>query len=159
MGKIQTLDSLSKICEKFRDAGKIIVTTNGVFDILHPGHVRYLENAKALGDILVVGVNSDASVKKIKGEHRPVNSEDDRAEVLAALQCIDYVCVFPETTPEHFLEAIKPSVHVKGGDYSSKDLPESAIVEKFGGKIKFVTFVKGYSTTTTIKKIVERHKA
>lgn len=137
--------------ETLRKHHKKIVTTNGCFDLLHLGHVRYLQEAKKMGDILIVGVNSDASVKKLKGEGRPVNNEMSRAEVLAALEAVDFVTIFPEDTPERLLAFIQPDIHVKGGDYEGKDLPERKVVEASGGEVRFVPFVPGHSTTALLK--------
>lgn len=137
-----------------RSEKKKIVFTNGCFDILHTGHISYLEKAKKLGDILIVGVNSDESVKKIKGDNRPINNEHDRASLVDALKCVDYVCIFRETTPELVLSIIKPDIHAKGGDYSALDLPEAGCIQEFGGKIVILPEIKGKSTTNLINKIV-----
>ena len=133
--------------------GKKIVSTNGCFDILHVGHVRYLNEAKALGDILWIGVNSDISVRNIKGPTRPLHSELARAEILAALECIDYVTIFSENTPEEFLKKLKPNTHVKGGDYSGIEIPEKKVVETLGGTVKFLKFTQGYSTTRILESL------
>jgi D-glycero-beta-D-manno-heptose 1-phosphate adenylyltransferase len=135
-----------------RAAGKKLVTTNGCFDILHAGHVRYLCDAKQMGDILVVGINSDESVRKLKGPTRPLQNENDRAFLIGSLRCVDAAFVFPEDDPRAFLEIIRPDFHVKGGDYKA-DLLEREVVERFGGKITIVPFVKGYSTTSIVEKI------
>ena len=129
-----------------------IVATNGCFDILHIGHVRSLQKAKSLGDILLVGLNSDSSVKKLKGNNRPINNEKDRAEILAALSCIDFVSIFNEDTAEKFLEIVKPNIYVKGGEYSVDILPEAKIVKKYGGQIVLVPMLPGLSTTKIIEK-------
>ncbi len=141
------------IVEEAKKQGKVVVFTNGCFDILHVGHLRYLEEAKRQGDILVVGVNSDASVKRLKGEDRPINSEHDRAEMLCGLAAVDYTVLFEEDTPIELLEELKPSIHVKGGDYRKEDLPETKIVEKHGGEVRILSFVEGKSTTNIVKKI------
>jgi rfaE bifunctional protein nucleotidyltransferase chain/domain len=154
--KIKTLDEVVRLRAQFRKLGKKLVFTNGCFDILHVGHVRYLAQAKALGDVLVVGVNSDASVKKIKGPARPLNSQADRAEVLAALRSVDYVFVFNEPDPRYFLDAVKPSFHAKGGDYRLDQIIEREVVEKNGGKIVLLDMVKGRSTTKLLKRMAKR---
>ena len=133
--------------------GKTIVFTNGCFDILHRGHVSYLSRARDLGDCLVIGLNSDSSVIKLKGAGRPVNSELDRAFVLAGLGCVDFVTIFSEETPEKTIEIIKPEIHTKGGDYKENDLPEKKILDKIGGKIVLLPFEMGFSTTSIIKKL------
>src|SRR3989344_9419074 len=154
--KRKTASELKKIAEKLRKRGKKIVTTNGIFDILHIGHIRYLQEAKKLGNILIVAVNSDSSTKNIKGPRRPLNNENDRAEALAALECIDYVALFNEDNPKNILEAIKPDVHVKGGDYKIEDIVEKETVEKNNGRIVLIKKVDGYSTSELIRKIIER---
>ena len=148
---------IEKTCENFRRQGKKIVFTNGCFDILHAGHVRYLTKAKSFGDILIVGLNTDNSVKKLKGENRPVNNELDRAEVLLALKSVDEVVFFDEQTAENLISEIKPDIYVKGGDYTLETLPEAKIVQSYGGEVKFVQLVAGRSTTNIIKKISEKN--
>ena len=147
---------VEKTCEEFRRQGKKIVFTNGCFDILHAGHVRYLTAAKSFGDILIVGLNTDASVKKLKGDNRPVNNELDRAEVLLGLKAVDDVVFFGEQTAENLIAEIKPDIYVKGGDYTLETLPEAKIVQSYGGKVEFVQLVAGRSTTNIIKKFSER---
>ncbi len=142
-----------KIVEELKKQNKVVVFTNGCFDILHVGHLRYLNEAKRQGDILIVGVNSDRSVKKLKGESRPINSELDRAEMLCGLKAVDYTVIFDEDTPEKLIEELKPSIHVKGGDYTKDDLPETKIVESYGGEVRILTFIEGKSTTNIVKKI------
>ncbi len=117
------------------------------------GHTTYLSNAKKYGDILIVGINSDKSVKKLKGENRPINSEKDRAEIISSLKSVDYTVIFEEETPEELIAYLKPSVHVKGGDYKKEDLPETKIVESYGGVVVILNFVDGKSTTNIINKI------
>jgi rfaE bifunctional protein nucleotidyltransferase chain/domain len=153
--KVLALDALPAWRSSLRAKGKKLVVTNGCFDILHPGHVTYLEAARQQGDALLVGLNSDASVRQLKGEGRPVNPEADRATVLAALQSVDAVCVFPEVRATRFLSAAQPDVYVKGGDFSVEELPgeEREIVEKAGGKIVTLGFVPGRSTTLLLEKI------
>ena len=152
--KIKTLNQLIKIVQKLKKQNKKIVTTNGVFDILHAGHVRYLEDAKKLGDILIVGVNTDASVRQIKGDKRPINDEKSRTLVLAGLESVDYVFLFDEKDPRKWLEKIKPNIHVKAGDYKMRQIIEKDAVEQNGGKVVIAKMKKGYSTTAIIKKIL-----
>lgn len=138
-----------------RKQGKTLVTTNGCFDILHAGHVAYLTEAAALGDILVVGVNSDSVVSKLKGPQRPVQSQVDRVAIVGALRVVDFAFIFEEEDPRAFLSILKPNVHVKGGDYGT-DIIERPIVEKHGGVVKTVSFVAGRSTTSLIAGIRQR---
>lgn len=133
--------------------GKKIVFTNGCFDILHVGHVRYLTTAKTFGDVLVVGLNTDESVRKLKGSSRPINNQDDRAEVLLGLKAVDYVIFFGENTAENLIAELKPDVYVKGGDYTLDTLPEAKIVQSYGGHVELVNLVAGKSTTNIIEKI------
>jgi glycerol-3-phosphate cytidylyltransferase len=144
---------IGTLAAELKAAGKTIVFTNGCFDILHAGHVRYLNGARALGDCLIVGLNSDESVRSLKGPARPVNDQNDRAEVLAALRAVDYVVIFPEKTAENIVAEVKPAIYAKGGDYSVKDLPESSIVESYGGRIVLIPEVQGRSSSNIIKKI------
>ena len=144
---------INNLLDKLKKEGKTIVTTNGCFDILHVGHVRYLEKAKSFGDVLVVALNSDKSVKSIKGESRPINNENDRAEVLSALKSVDYVVLFDEDSPINLLLQIKPDVHIKGADYSVETLPEAKGIIAAGGRIEFISFVEGKSTTSIIDKM------
>lgn len=144
---------LDLILDDLRKQNKTIVTTNGCFDILHVGHVRYLEKAKSFGDVLIVALNSDKSVKKIKGDSRPINNEQDRAEVLSALRSVDYVVIFDEDTPLNLLLHIKPDVHTKGADYTIETLPEAKGIINAGGRIEFIQFVEGRSTTSVIEKM------
>ncbi len=132
---------------------KKIVFTNGCFDILHVGHVRYLTASKNFGDVLIVGLNTDESVKKLKGESRPINNQDDRAEVLLGLKAVDYVIFFGENTAENLIAELKPNVYVKGGDYTLDTLPEAKIVQSYGGHVELVNLVAGKSTTNIIEKI------
>ena len=140
-------------CDTVRADGGTIVFTNGCFDILHAGHVRYLTAAEAMGDFLVVGLNSDASVRRLKGEGRPIVPEADRAEVLDALRAVDIVTVFDEPTAEELVQLVKPDVYVKGGDYTVDTLPEAKIVQEAGGRVEFIPFVEGRSTTNVIERI------
>lgn len=134
-------------------SGKTVVTTNGCFDILHVGHVRYLEKTKTFGDFLIVLLNSDKSVKSIKGPSRPVNCELDRAEILSALRCVDYVVLFDEDSPKNLLDEMKPDVYTKGADYTMETLPEADIMKKNGTRVEFIEFVDGKSTTNIINKM------
>lgn len=147
--KIKELTTIGSRVKKLKEQGKKIVFTNGCFDILHRGHAVYLERAKKMGDILIVGVNSDKSVKRLKGENRPVNIEADRAYLLAALACVDFVVIFDEDTPYDLIKAIKPDVLVKGGDYDNKEVVGSDIVKE----VQLISFVDGKSTTGIIKSI------
>jgi rfaE bifunctional protein nucleotidyltransferase chain/domain len=153
MGTIVNRQELAEELAKLRKQGKKIVTTNGCFDILHVGHMQILNQAKALGDVLVVGVNSDASVERLKGKERPVITADDRAELLANLNSVDYVTIFEEDTPTEFLEVAKPDIHVKGADYEITALEEAPLVESYGGKVVLLKLRPGRSTTNLIKKI------
>ena len=154
MKRIIERQELEKLAESLRHDGKRIVTTNGCFDVLHVGHVRILQAAKECGDVLIVGINSDDSVKRLnKGPNRPVNTEADRAEILANLKSVDYVTVFGEDTPVEFLTLIRPNVHVKGADYSPSQLAETPVVESFGGEVKILALVPGKSTTSTIARM------
>lgn len=132
---------------------KKIVFTNGCFDILHVGHITYLAQARQHGDLLVVGLNTDASVKRLKGPSRPVNQQNDRAKVLAALESVDYVVLFEEDTPQALIEKVRPDVLIKGGDYSLNNIVGADFVQKLGGKVLTIPFVEGYSTTATIQHI------
>ena len=156
--KVKTLNELVKIVNRLKKQKKKIVTTNGVFDILHLGHVKYLEEAKKLGDVLIVGVNTDKSVKQNKGDKRPINNEKSRMSVLAALESVDYVFLFNEKDPRNWLGRIKPSIHVKAGDYKLSQIIEKDIVERNGGKVIIAKAEKGYSTTDLINKILSLYK-
>ena len=144
---------IAKFCEILRQGGQKVVFTNGCFDILHAGHVAYLEAAKAQGDVLVLGLNTDESVRRLKGPERPINSELDRAKVVGALKSVDYVVLFGEQTAETVIAEVKPDVYVKGGDYTLDTLPEAKIVQSYGGKVAFIDMVEGRSTTNIINKI------
>lgn len=151
--KIKTRSALSAIVADLRRRGKRVVFTNGCFDILHVGHIEYLSKARKLGDLLVVGLNSDASVRGIKGKSRPVNRQADRARVLSALCFVDYVTIFGERTPEKLIRSLKPDVLVKGADWKECDIVGGEFVRSYGGRVARIPFVKGYSTTSVIKKI------
>ncbi len=153
MGKVIERDKLEDLLKVLRSQKKMIVATNGCFDILHAGHVRYLKKSKAFGDVLIVGLNSDKSVRSIKGPTRPINNENDRAEVLCALESVDYVVLFDEDSPKDLLEIIKPNIYTKGADYTLKTLPEADVVLKNNGWVEFIELVEGKSTTKIIDKI------
>ena len=144
---------LRPILAAARAVGKIVVFTNGCFDILHAGHVRYLTEALKLGDILVVALNSDESVRHLKGEGRPVNPVADRAEVLAGLRAVEHVAVFAEATAETLIRCLQPDIYVKGGDYSLGSLPEAAVVAAYGGRTVLIPMVDGRSTTNVIRRL------
>ena len=157
ISKIKTREELKSEIEKARQAGKKIVTTNGCFDVLHVGHIRYLQQAKQQGDILIVAVNSDDSVRAIRGDKRPLVSENERAEILAALECVDYVMIFSELDPIQFLKELRPDIHVKGDDYSLEQIIERETVESLGGELRLLPGVQGKSTTNLIELIVRRY--
>jgi rfaE bifunctional protein nucleotidyltransferase chain/domain len=157
LSKIKTREELKLEIEEARRQGKKIVTTNGCFDILHVGHLRCLRKAKQLGDILIVAINSDDSVRAIKGEKRPLVIESERAEILTALECVDYVTVFSELDPIQLLKEVRPDVHVKGGDYISDALVESGTVASYGGVVHILELVAERSTSSLIKLIVDRY--
>lgn len=158
MKKTVSLKKLLNELAILKKKKKKIVFTNGCFDIVHAGHVRYLKKARSLGDCLVIGMNSDSSVKTIKGERRPIVPENERAEVLGGLSCVDYVVKFNDPTPLKLIEAIRPDILAKGADWAAKDIAGGDIVRKNGGKIRRITLVKGRSTTNIIKRIIELHK-
>jgi rfaE bifunctional protein nucleotidyltransferase chain/domain len=155
MSKIVSVEELAATSSEMRAAGKKLVVTNGCFDLLHVGHVRYLQAARKLGDALAIGLNGDESVRALKGKERPLNKEQDRAEVLAALHSVDYVAIFPEVRATQFLEMVRPAVYVKGGDYERETLnaEERAALKKSGAQICILPFVEGYSTSRLIKKL------
>ncbi len=153
MGQILNRKNISEFVDKLHKAGKTVVTTNGCFDILHVGHVRYLQKSKSFADYLIVLLNSDKSVKSIKGDDRPINNEMDRAEILVALNCVDFVVLFDEDSPAKLLDEIKPDVYTKGADYTMETLPERDIMIKNGTRVEFIDFVQGKSTTNIINKI------
>ena len=150
---VSSWDTLAKVLEARRAAGARIVSTNGVFDLLHVGHLRYLQAARRCGDLLVVGVNSDACTRLLKGPTRPFVPEAERAEMLAGLSCVDYVTLFEEPTPVRLLETIRPHLHVKGGDYQIDTMPETAVVRQYGGDVITVDFVPAHSSSGIIKRI------
>ncbi|MCR4337089.1 MAG: D-glycero-beta-D-manno-heptose 1-phosphate adenylyltransferase [Candidatus Omnitrophica bacterium] len=151
--KIVTLPSLRRRIPHLRSQGLTIAFTNGCFDILHLGHVRYLEAAKKKNRVLIVGLNSDASVRKIKGPTRPVNSQEARAGVLAALSCVDFVVIFKEHTPYKLIQTLEPDVLIKGADWKGKEVVGADVVKARGGRVELIKYVDGCSTTDIIKKI------
>ncbi|HEX2987303.1 MAG TPA: D-glycero-beta-D-manno-heptose 1-phosphate adenylyltransferase, partial [Chloroflexota bacterium] len=157
VGKVLDRESLIQKVAALKAAGKKIVFTNGCFDLIHTGHVRYLREAASFGDILVVGLNSDASIRLFKDPGRPLVPEADRAEVLAALEMVDYVSIFEERTSEALVAVVRPDIYVKGGDYRSEDLPEARIVDSYGGRVQLVGYVEGRSTSQIVRDILESY--
>jgi rfaE bifunctional protein nucleotidyltransferase chain/domain len=155
--KIKTLDAAIEECRRLKEGGRRIVFTNGCFDILHPGHTRYLAEARRLGDALVVAINSDASVRMIKGEKRPILEQDARAELVAALACVDMVLIFDEDTPLCIIERLLPHTLVKGGDWAVDRIIGADVVTRAGGRVERIPFVGGFSTTDIIRKVLERY--
>jgi len=153
MGKIVPLERLMRLRDALRRQGKTVVFTNGTFDILHRGHVEYLEAARAMGDVLIVGLNSDASVRRIKGNGRPINRASDRAAVLSALRSVDFVCVFSADTPARMIACLLPDVLVKGADWKASAIVGRDVVEQHGGVVKRVRLTPGRSTTGIIRRI------
>lgn len=143
--------------DRLRNSGKKVVFTNGCFDLLHPGHVRYLQQARALGDALIVALNSDRSVHELKGDKRPILTQDERAEVMAALACVDYVTIFDEPTPREVITALLPDILVKGGDWGVDQIVGREEVEAAGGRVLSLPFVDGCSTTDVIERIAQRY--
>jgi rfaE bifunctional protein nucleotidyltransferase chain/domain len=162
MGRVISLDDLPEALAPLHARGSVIVCTNGVFDLMHVGHLRYLTAARALGDLLVVGVNSDASARRIKGPGRPFVPASDRAEMLAGLACVDLVAIFDADTAEEFVRLVQPQIYVKGGDYQATDrasspakpLPEAAVVRELGGRVELMPYHAGHSTTELIQRIM-----
>ncbi|MDD3294001.1 MAG: D-glycero-beta-D-manno-heptose 1-phosphate adenylyltransferase, partial [Geobacteraceae bacterium] len=155
--KIKNLDALADLVAREKLKGRRVAFTNGCFDLLHVGHVKYLQKARSYGDLLVLGLNSDASVRRLKGEKRPLIGQSERAHILAALDCIDYVVIFEEDTPIKLLETIRPHVLVKGGDYTPDRVVGKDLVESYGGRVELVDFVDGRSTTNIIEKILQNY--
>ncbi len=155
MGQLLRRENVADFVKKLHQSGKTVVVTNGCFDILHVGHVRYLQKTKSFADYMIVLLNSDKSVRNIKGPTRPINNEQDRAEVLNALACVDYVVMFDEDSPASLIDEIKPDVYTKGADYTMETLPEADIMRKNNIKVEFIEFVAGKSTTNTINKMKE----
>lgn len=152
MGHVFSISEISNALAVIRQQNKKIVFTNGCFDLLHVGHVRYLQEAKTLGDCLVVGVNSDASVRILKGATRPVQNQNDRAEIMAALACVDFVVIFDEETPEKLIHEVRPHILVKGGDWKVENIVGASFVQSYGGQVMNLQFVNGKSTTKLIEK-------
>jgi len=155
-GRVLSRSDAAAFAQRLRDAGKTVVFTNGVFDLIHPGHVRYLREARSLGDVLIVGVNADESVRRNKGEGRPVTREDERAELVAALACVDAVTVFGEDTPAEIIRAIQPDVLVKGADWAADQIVGRETVEARGGKVVRIAVEEGHSTTALLDRIRAR---
>jgi len=156
--KIKSYSEIEKIAKELKEAGKIVVTTNGAFDILHYAHIKILEEAKNQGDRLIVLLNSDASIKSYKGQERPIIPQEERARMLAALECVDYVVIFNEDKPLKLLEAIRPDVHTKGGTFVEERIKEEKeLLAKWGGKFKNFELEDGFSTTNIINKVLEKN--
>ena len=156
MNKLPDWPSLLRMREEARAAARVVVWTNGAFDLLHPGHVQSLQQARALGDLLIVGLNSDRSVKAYKGPTRPILNQDERAAMLAALECVDAVVVFDEDTPVESLMKLKPDIHCKGAEYApphGRPVPERSVVEGYGGRIEYLPLAPGLSTTEILRRI------
>ena len=149
---------LENILAGERRRGKNIVFTNGCFDLLHVGHVKYLQEARQLGDLLILGLNSDDSIRRLKGPNRPLIGEEERSHILAALNCIDYVVVFDEDTPLELISTLRPDVLVKGGNYTAEEVVGRDLVESYGGRVELIDFVDGKSTTNIINKILESYQ-
>jgi D-beta-D-heptose 7-phosphate kinase/D-beta-D-heptose 1-phosphate adenosyltransferase len=154
--KIKIKEDLHRMVEDLKKKGKRIVFTNGCFDLLHLGHIRYLEKAKSLGDILVVGVNSDRSVRNLKGSERPILPEEERVEILSGLECVDYVTLFDELTPLELISSLQPHILVKGGDWAKETTVGREVVERSGGEVVILPFVEGSSTSNLIETILKR---
>lgn len=154
MGSVVSLRTLIRIRRGLKRRGQRVVFTNGTFDILHRGHADYLQAARRLGDVLVVGLNTDASIKRIKGPLRPINTNQDRARLLAALACVDYVCFFDDDTPAHIIAALLPDILVKGADWKKNDIVGHEVVEAHGGKVRRIRLTPGRSTTNTIHRVL-----
>jgi rfaE bifunctional protein nucleotidyltransferase chain/domain len=156
MRKLLTLPELKRRIKSARRSGKRVVFTNGCFDLIHPGHVRYLRAAKRLGDVLVVALNSDDSIRRLKGRGRPLVSARDRCEVVAALEMVDYVAVFSDDTPYQLIKALQPDILVKGGDWQPDQIVGADLVRARGGTVRSLPFARGYSTTALVKKVQRR---
>lgn len=158
MGRLVSQRALRDLRNRFRRQGRKVVFTNGTFDIIHRGHVEYLTRARALGDVLIVGLNTDASIRRIKGEGRPVNPNRDRAAVLAALAAVDYVCFFGDDTPERLIRSLVPDVLVKGADWKAGEIVGSDVVRAHGGVVRRIRLTPGRSTTGVIGRILDLHR-
>jgi D-glycero-beta-D-manno-heptose 1-phosphate adenylyltransferase len=150
-------ETARRLSQSLHIQGQKLVFTNGCFDILHIGHVKYLEEAKSLGDVLMVGINSDRSASILKGPGRPLINEDERAKIISSLYCVDYAIIFDEDTPIKLISELKPNIHVKGGDYKIQNLPEYDIVNSYGGKIQILSYANGKSTTNIVKQIINTY--
>ncbi len=159
MGKVISLHHLKSEREKLRSENKTVVFTNGCFDLMHPGHTRNMQMARDLGDVLIVALNSDRAVKILKGESRPILKENERAEVMAALACVDYVMIFDDISPRETIAALLPDILVKGGDWGVSEIIGREEVEEAGGKVMSLPFVEGVSTTEIIERILNSNKA
>ncbi len=156
--KIKSIVELKVIASKCRAAGRKSVFANGCFDLIHVGHIRYLEGAKALGDILILGINSDASVLALKGRGRPLQSEADRAEILASMECVDYILTFNALTVDGILQELQPDIHAKGTDYTEESVPERETVNAYGGQVAIVGDPKGHSTRDLIDVVLSKSR-
>ncbi|HTY63487.1 MAG TPA: adenylyltransferase/cytidyltransferase family protein [Acidobacteriota bacterium] len=154
--KIQSLDEIKNTIRELRAAGRKIVFANGCFDLLHVGHIRYLQRARAMGDVLILGINSDASVAVLKGKGRPLQPEAERAEILAALECVDYVLLFDALTVDGILRELRPDIHAKGTDYTEESVPERDTVRSYGGRVAIAGDPKDHSTRDLIKTILSK---
>jgi rfaE bifunctional protein nucleotidyltransferase chain/domain len=155
--KIVSLKEMRVLREQLASQGKEMVFTNGCFDLLHVGHVRYLKEARQQGDLLIVGLNDDESTRRIKGPGRPLMVQDDRVEILAALECVDYVVIFSERTAERLVETLRPDIYVKGGNYKIEELPEAKVVASYGGQVYLTSVTPGRSTTNLISAILAHY--
>ncbi len=156
----QSLEELLSARQRWREEGRVVVSTNGCFDLLHPGHVRFLQQARDQGEMLIEGLNSDDSVRQLKGPGRPLLGQEDRAAMLAALRCVDWVVIFEEVRANDLLALLRPDIHCKGGDYSAEALPEAEVIHQGGGQIRILPFIAGYSTTGLVGAIQQgRHPA
>ncbi len=157
-GKIASLEEMRTLREELASQGRKVVFTNGCFDLLHVGHVHYLKEARQQGDLLIVGLNDDESTRHIKGPGRPLMLQEDRAEILAALECIDYVVIFSERTAERLVRILKPDIYVKGGNYRVEELPEAKVVAEYGGQVYLTSLTRGRSTTNLLSAILAHCK-
>lgn len=151
--KIVALETLEEMIKELHTKGRKVISTSGCFDIIHAGHIAYLEEAAGKGDVLVVLLNSDSSVRGIKGAGRPIVPQQERASVIAGLECVDYVCIFDEYTPCNAIAELQPDIFIKGGDYRGKHIPEMDVLSEYGGKVEYVSMVQGCSSTAIIDKI------
>jgi rfaE bifunctional protein nucleotidyltransferase chain/domain len=157
VGRVVSWDEALALREELRAEGKVVVFTNGIFDILHVGHVNFLRAAKSIGDSLFVGLNSDSSARILRGKERPIIPEEERAHILSALECVDYVVIFEEKTAENLIGTLKPDIYAKGGDYTIEDLPEARVVDSYGGEVRILPYLPEHSTTELIERILSRY--